>query len=337
MHIIRTYLYLKRLPVKINYSRMERLIHITFRYGDIVLESFRNRLPYRMDRTQYSITIANIINEYTNRRQIVYLIERLVLLHHLAINAEEMFRSAVYLALDARTFELIAKHPNRLIYKSFAFFSFLLNIAYQLIIFLGFHISKTQVFQFTLDIGYPQSIGKRCKNIERFFCYTHLFFGLDIFERTHIVKPVRQFYQDNANILRHRQEHLTEALYLLFFLRLELKSAEFRHAIDKTGDLGTELFGNIVERDTCILCYIVQKSRADRDRINTKCRQYLRNTKRMCNIFIPALSELVAMCNISELICSAHQIDRRIRLIRLQGTDNFINCRYFYSIHIDYP
>ncbi len=57
-----------------------------------------------------------------------------------------------------------------------------------------------------------------------------------LIECAHVVQPVREFDQYDANVLRHRQQHLAETLGLLVLARLELDVVELGYAIDHVGD-----------------------------------------------------------------------------------------------------
>ncbi len=52
----------------------------------------------------------------------------------------------------------------------------------------------------------------------------------------HVVKAVGQLDQDDANVLRHRQQHLAKILGLSIFARLELDLIELGYSVDHVGD-----------------------------------------------------------------------------------------------------
>ena len=53
-----------------------------------------------MDHAQSRVTVFHRINDNTNRKQVIHLIQRLVLVHHLLIDTEEMLHTPVDLCLD---------------------------------------------------------------------------------------------------------------------------------------------------------------------------------------------------------------------------------------------
>ena len=55
-------------------------------------------------------------------------------------------------------------------------------------------------------------------------------------ERPHVVKPVGQFDDDDADIVDHREQHLAIALSLPVFRGGEVDLAEFGDAVDAVRD-----------------------------------------------------------------------------------------------------
>jgi len=79
MHFIGPDLYLKRLTVITQHSRMKRLVHVWLRHGYIILETSWYRFPHGMDLSQHGVTVAYILHDYSDGGKIEYLIQLLVL------------------------------------------------------------------------------------------------------------------------------------------------------------------------------------------------------------------------------------------------------------------
>ena len=61
MHLKGANLNLNCFAIWSNDRCMQRLIEIEFRHSDVILEAARNWTPTRMDRTEYCVTIADVI------------------------------------------------------------------------------------------------------------------------------------------------------------------------------------------------------------------------------------------------------------------------------------
>lgn len=80
-------------------------------------------------------------------------------------------------------------------------------------------MAKRQIFQFFLDPVQADPLGQRGIYLNRFTGDTlTLFRFADMMKRAHIMNPVGQFDQQNADILGHGQNQLTE-IFSLFALR----------------------------------------------------------------------------------------------------------------------
>ena len=101
MHLKGPDLDLKRLAVAADQCGVQRLVHIRLRHGNIVLEPARDRLVQLMDNTQGSVTVLYRIYNDAHCKQIINLIQRLVLVDHLSVDAEEMLHASVNLGLNA--------------------------------------------------------------------------------------------------------------------------------------------------------------------------------------------------------------------------------------------
>ncbi len=85
-------------------------------------------------------------------------------------------------------------------------------------------------------------------------------------QRAHVVQPVRQLHQQDADVLRHGDDQLAEILRLArdIRLRLQLEARELGHAIHKSCDLRPEQPFDLFERGERVLDRVVQQSCDDR-------------------------------------------------------------------------
>ena len=81
---------------------MQGLVHIRLRHGDIILEPAGNGLVHLMDDAQRRIAVLDGVHDDAHREQVVDLVNALVLIHHLLVDAEQMLDAAFHLAADTR-------------------------------------------------------------------------------------------------------------------------------------------------------------------------------------------------------------------------------------------
>ena len=108
----------------------------------------------------------------------------------------------------------------------------------------------------------------RSVNLQRLFGNFVLAIGRKVLERAHIVQPVGEFDQDDADVVDHRQHHLAEILGLLLLARGEIDLADLGDAFDDVGDLLAKFLADVDDRDRGVFDRIVQQSRGDGDRVH---------------------------------------------------------------------
>ena len=74
---------------------MQRLVHIRLRHGNVIFKPSRDGGIHLVDHAKRSITVFHRINNDAHCKQIVHLIQCLVLVNHLFIYTEEMLHTSV--------------------------------------------------------------------------------------------------------------------------------------------------------------------------------------------------------------------------------------------------
>ena len=220
MHLIGTDLDLKGLAVAADQRRVERLVHIGLRHGDIVLEASGDRLIHFMDHAQGRIAVLYRINDNPHRENIIDLIQRFMLIQHFLINTEEVLHPAFHFAFDLRVLHVAADFRFDLINEVFPGLAGQGDGLLQILIDLRLQIAERQVVQLDLDPGNTEAVRQRRINLDGFSGLLPLLFRLPILTRAHIMETVRQLDDNNPYILRHGQKHLPKVLRLDFHLIL---------------------------------------------------------------------------------------------------------------------
>ena len=78
-------------------------------------------------------------------------------------------------------------------------------------------------------------------------------------ERAHVVQPVGELDEDDAQVLRHGQQHAPEVLGLALAAAVELDLAQLRDAAHEEGDLLAELLADDLEVVPGVLDDIVEE------------------------------------------------------------------------------
>ena len=110
------------------------------------------------------------------------------------------------------------------------------------------------------------------------------------------MEAVREFNQDHADVLRHREKHLPKILRL----NIELvcgpgNLGQLGHAVHKHGDILAKHAGNLRPGQYRVLNDIVQKTRDNGLFVELKVREDNRDAERVNNIGLAGLPLLVHM------------------------------------------
>ena len=161
-----------------------------------------------MDDPQCRITVFHRLNDNTNGKEIVDLIDGLMLIDHLAINAEEMLGTSLNVRLDSCVDNVLAHFLYQAVDISLAFLLAQCHLLHQIIVSLWLQILQGQIIQFDLNLGDTQPLCQRGINLHRLLGFFLLLLRCHILQGTHIVQPVCQLNQNDTDVLRHGQKHL---------------------------------------------------------------------------------------------------------------------------------
>lgn len=92
------------------------------------------------------------------------------------------------------------------------------DLLHQFIVRIRLQIFQRKVIEFDLDLGNTEALCDRGINIHRLTRFFLLRLRRPVLCGPHVVQTVRQFYQNNADILCHRKEHLSQVFCLLLDL-----------------------------------------------------------------------------------------------------------------------
>ncbi|MNC30052.1 hypothetical protein D3C75_783240 [compost metagenome] len=221
VHLPRADLHFCRLSARTHHSGVQRLVHVRFGHGNIILETARHRLPKSMNNPECGITILNIVDDNADGKQIINFIELLVLGVHLVIDTVNMLRTPGQIPFDPHFVQFGTDAADHAVDELFPFRPLLVDQVGNAVILLRVQITEGNILHLPFNRGNPQTVRNGTKNLQRFIRNTALaFFGL-IFKGTHIVQAVRQLNHNHPDILSHSDEHFAVVLVLLLFLGAE--------------------------------------------------------------------------------------------------------------------
>ena len=242
---------------------MDGLIHIGLGRGNIVLETPRHRLEHIVDDAQHVVAVGNGIHDHAEGAQVENTVDIQLLGVHLAVDAVDVLDAAEDGGVDivrGQTILDLLLHPGHEVLQH-GHLGF--QLGGDLLVARGVEVQQGQILQFPLGPLHAQPVGQRRIDLHGLQRLCPLFFLALISHGAHIVHPVGDFDEDDADILGHGEQHLAHILHLLVFLAGILHPGQLGHALHQIGHGGAEFFGDVVVAQGGILDNVVQQGRHD--------------------------------------------------------------------------
>ena len=135
------------------------------------------------------------------------------------------------------------------------------------------------------------------------------------------MEAVGELDQDDAHVLRHRDDHLPVVLRLGLLAALERCARELCDALDEMCDVGAEFGAYLVEIGVGVLDDVVQESRCDGLLVEMELRADLRDGQRMVDELLARAPHLATVVELSEVECATDQLPVDARVVALHDRD----------------
>src|SRR6185312_5997667 len=185
-----------------------------------------------------------------------------------------------------------------------------------LFVLLWLEVAEGEVFQLPLDLPHAEAVRQRRENFLRFECDAATLFGIfERPERPHVVEPVAELDEYDADVFGHGQEELAQVLRL-DAVTCQLigggeghrKLFELGQAVDATRYIRAETLSDDLVRNAAIFLDIVEKRRGERTCIELefsggKCYRH-----RVGNVGIAGLPQLPSVALGGEFVGIAQEL-----------------------------
>ena len=141
VHFLRANLYFERLP-RMDHRRVQRLVKVWPRHGDVILEPAGDGAPRLMDHAERGIAVANCVGNDANREQVVNLIDRAVIPQTFLVNGIEPLHAAIDLGGNSVFIQPLANRVLQVREKRLEFLPLGDDRILQLLKSLGFQVAE---------------------------------------------------------------------------------------------------------------------------------------------------------------------------------------------------
>ena len=222
---------------------------------------------------------------------------------HLAVDAVGVLHTAVNRAvgdmklLHARNNLILDGCHEFVVLRALA-----LKFANDILVGDGVQIFQRQVLQLPFHLLHTEAVCNGCVNLHRFIGFFLLLFRGLVLHRTHIVQTVCNLDENNADVLAHGKEHLTQIFHLFLFQGAVLHAGQLGNTVHNIRYGFAKQLGNLVIGTVCILDTVVEQGGNDRFTVQTKFRYNLRYMERMGDIGAAILAELGPMVRVGIVV-----------------------------------
>jgi hypothetical protein len=218
-----------------------------------------------VDRAQRAVAVLHRFDDDPDRHQVLHLVELLALHHHLFVDGEEVLRTTGDIGPDPQHRQPVADRFEDLAEVVVPLRGPAGHHLLDLGVALGIEDGERQVLQLPLHVLDPQPVGQGGVDVEGLLGDPPLLPVGKGGDRAHVVEPVGQLDQQDADVLGHGHQHLAQGGGLLRFLGVELEPVELGDPVDDGGDVGPELLADVGQGDVGVLHGVVEEGGGDRD------------------------------------------------------------------------
>ena len=212
-------LHLEGNGVLVEHGCVKALVHIRLGHRNIVLEAVRNRLEDIVNNAENIVAVGHVVNNDPDREHVKNLVDALTAHEGLAVDTVD----ALDPAADKDVFDCILRLGEKL---SLDFLDELISalLVHKKGVFDFAVTNRVEVLQRTVLKLVFDRLDTEAVSYRRE--YLHVFEGFipalllgHTVHSAHIVQSVCELYDDDADIVRHRDKHFSDVLSLLLLAR----------------------------------------------------------------------------------------------------------------------
>ena len=327
VHVARTDLRFDRQSVGSEQRRVQRLIAVDARDGNVIFESTRHRPEQAVYHAECAIAVIHRIDDHAQSVDVDDFGQRRALAQHLAVDAVEVLFAGVDLGRDLRLGERSRDALRNASKEFFLVAAGPLQRAFDDAVALRIECTEAEILELEFHGVEAEALGERRVDVERFAGDGATAYRRHAFDRAHVVQPIGELDEDDAQIAHHREQHLAERFGLRFLAALELDLVELGYRIDDLSDAVTETRGDLVLRDGRIFDDVVQDRGDDGVGVDAQIGKDLSRCHRVGDVGLTRFALLAAVGLGAEFGGKADSIDLFGGQVRACGAQQFLEPR----------
>ena len=167
VHRPRADLHLHRPAIVSHHHRVQRLVAIGLRIGNVVVQLVHFRHPALMHQVQRRIAVGQRLHHHPQRPQVMQLLQAQMLGPQLVVDAVQVLRAPLHLRLDAMFGQQRRQLGRRIGHEGIPLRTLAVQRPGQLPIARRLQAAESQILHLPLDAVEPQTVGQRRQHLHR--------------------------------------------------------------------------------------------------------------------------------------------------------------------------
>ena len=189
----------------------------------------------------------------------------------------------------------------------------------------GIELLEGEIFELRLEGLQADALRKRRVYLHRLLGDPlPLLLVRHVMERAHVVQPVGELNEENADVFRQREQELAQVLGLMRLIGLQLQPAQLGHAVNEPRGLLAEQRADLLDCGARVLHGVVEQRGRDRRAVELELGQDAGDLDGMGEIGVAAGAGLRAVRLHREDVGAVQQSFVRCGLVALDALDEFV-------------
>jgi hypothetical protein len=214
------------------------------------------------------VAVGDALHEDPQGHEVVDLVERDPLPLELLLDRVQALDAPLDLGVDARRLQLLGHGRTRLLHEREGRLPLLLDLHGERLVAHGVEVPERDVLELVLDLRHPQPAGDGGVDVEGLAGDPLAPVLGQVLEGAHVVQPVGELHQDDADVVDHGQQHLAVGLGLALLGRGEGDLGDLGDSLHDVEDVRAEVLLDLLRRGEGVLEHVVEEADRDADRVH---------------------------------------------------------------------
>ena len=277
-----------------------------------------------MDGAEREIAVLDRVDDDAKAENVGKLFEGQRLGFHLAEDGPGLLLPALHLGMDLVFLEKTGERLFDLGQHALVALEYLGQPRRDHLVGFGIDVAEGEIFQFFPHPLHAHAARQRCIDLHRLLGDAQALVLAHVIEGAHVVQPVGELDQENADVLGDREQQLAQVFRLLSLLGDEVELLQLGQSLDQLAHFRSEEIVDLLAGSAGILDRVVQQGRGDRGLVHVHVGEDRGDFERMREIGVARGALLVAMLLHGIDVSLVEQRLVHVRLVALDALDKLV-------------